>query len=81
MKGVFSASRSTVRVRRAPPGHRRSPAARWGPVQPGAGPLAGWCRPRAQKRRGLEVKVPLVEPFTRPGTYPFAREVVDAELA
>ena len=34
-------------------------------------------RPCARRRRGVEVKVPLVEPFTRP----VPQDVTDAELA
>ena len=49
--------------------------------QPGAGPLAARRGPRARRRRGLEVKVPLVEPFTRPVLRDFAQDVMDAELA
>ena len=56
-----------------------SPAGRWRPVQPGAEPLAARDRRRARRRWG--VKVPPVEPFTRPVLREAAQDVLDAPLA
>jgi len=53
-------------------------AGRWTPVQAGAGPRG--AVPAREGRRGLEVKVPLVEPFTRPLPRDFAQDGVDVHL-
>lgn len=39
------------------------------------------ARPRARRGRRLEVKVPSVEPFTRPVLRDLAQHVMDAHLA
>ena len=57
-----------------------SPAGRWRPVQPGAEPLAAGPPARAKAGR-LGVKVPPVEPFTRPVLREAAQDVLDAPLA
>jgi hypothetical protein len=67
MKGAFSAPGATVRVVHGAPGHRRT-----GRKVDARSALSGAARrgraaSRAKGVGGLEVKVPLVEPFTRPG--------------
>ena len=61
------------------PGHRRSPGRKAG--RPFSLERRRSPRGAVRARRGLEVKVPLVEPFTRPVLRDFAQDVMDAHLA
>jgi hypothetical protein len=81
MTGAFSASWSTVRAVRGASGHRRSPAGRWRPFSLERGRSPRGAVPAREGVGGLEVKVPLVEPFTRLMSRDFAQDVMDAHLA
>ena len=81
MKGAFSAPGARSERCAEPRGHRRSPAGRWTPFSLERGRSPRGAVPAREGVGGLEVKVPLVEPFTRLVPRDFAQEVMDAHLA